>query len=137
MNRDGAGAQRAGSSAKKATMKLSPLASAIAMLATAAIAPPSFAQSNNDAVGLYGGINVGRSRATIDDPRIRGNLVSNGFTVDSLTDDNRSTGFKAFGGYQFNRNLALEGGAFSLGTFGYHATTTPAGSLDGRDGCAA
>ena len=70
-------------------MKLSHIASAIAILATAAIAQPSFAQSNNDTVGLYGGINVGRSRATIDDARIRGNLVNNGFWVNSLADDNR------------------------------------------------
>ena len=83
-------------------------------------------------MGLYGGINVGRSRATIDDARISGNLVNNGFAVNSLTDDNRSTGFKAFGGYQFDKNFALEGGVFTLGTFGYHATTTPAGTLDGE-----
>ena len=113
-------------------MKISYFASAIAVLATAAIAPPSLAQSNNDTVGLYGGINVGRSRATIDDPRISGSLINNGFAVNSLADANRSTGFKAFGGYQFDRNFSLEGGVFSLGSFGYHATTTPAGTLDGQ-----
>jgi OOP family OmpA-OmpF porin len=83
-------------------------------------------------VGLYGGINVGRTRATIDDERIRGNLVGNGFTVTSLADDDRSTGFKVFAGYQFNRNFAVEGGVFSLGKFAYRATTTPAGTLDGE-----
>lgn len=113
-------------------MKLSNIASAIAASAIAAIAQPSFAQSNNDTVGLYGGINVGRSRAKIDDARISGNLVNNGFAVNSLADDNRSTGFKAFGGYQFDKNFSLEGGVFSLGRFGYHATTTPAGTLDGQ-----
>lgn len=113
-------------------MTLSRIASAIAVLATTAIAHPSFAQTNDDMVGLYGGINVGRSRARIDDERIRGNLVGNGFTVNSLADDNRSTGLKAFGGYQFNNNFALEGGVFSLGKFGYHATTSPAGTLDGQ-----
>ena len=113
-------------------MKLSTIASAIAVLATAAIAQPSFAQSNNDTVGLYGGINVGRSRATIDDARISGNLVNNGFAVNSLADDDRSTGFKAFGGYQFDKNFSMEGGVFSLGRFGYHAITTPAGTLDGQ-----
>jgi OOP family OmpA-OmpF porin len=132
MNRDRTGAHRAGSSLTKATMKLSHIASAIAVLATAAIAQPSSAQGNNDMAGLYGGVNVGRSRATIDDARISGNLVSNGFAVNSLADDNRSTGFKAFGGYQLDKYLSLEGGVFSLGTFGYHATTTPAGTLDGQ-----
>lgn len=113
-------------------MKLSKIASAIATLAFGAIASPSFAQSNVDTVGLYGGINVGQSRATIDDVRITGNLVSNGFTVNSLTDDNRSIGGKLFGGYQFNKNFALEGGVFSLGKFGYQATTTPTGTLNGE-----
>jgi OOP family OmpA-OmpF porin len=113
-------------------MKLSPVASAIAVLALAAIAGPSYSQSNDETVGLYGGVNVGRSRATIDDERIRASLVQNGFAVNSLADDNRSTGFKIFGGYQFNKNFALEGGVFSLGKFGYQATTTPAGTLAGE-----
>ena len=113
-------------------MKLSPIASAIALLALVAIASPSFAQSNNDTVGLYGGINLGPSRARIDDPRITANLAGNGFTVNSLTDDDGSFGGKLFAGYQFNKYFALEGGAFSLGKFGYQATTTPAGTLNGE-----
>jgi OOP family OmpA-OmpF porin len=113
-------------------MRLTHVASAIASLALAAIASPSFAQSNNDTVGLYGGINVGPSRAKIDDPRISASLVNNGFTVDSLTDDDRSIGGKVFGGYQFNKNFAVEGGLFSLGKFGYQASTTPAGTLNGE-----
>jgi len=132
MNRDRAGAIAPARHSKKATMKLATIASAIAALATAAIAQPCFAQTNNDMVGLYGGINVGRSRAKIDDPRISASLVNNGFAVNSLTDDDRSTGVKAFAGYQLNPNFAVEGGVFSLGKFGYHATTTPTGTLDGQ-----
>jgi OmpA-OmpF porin, OOP family len=132
MNHDRADAIASARHSKKATMKLSTIGSAVAVLATAAVAQPSFAQNNNDMVGLYGGVNVGRSRATIDDSRISAGLVNNGFAVNSLADDNRSTGVKAFGGYQFNRNFALEGGVFSLGKFAYHATTTPTGTLDGQ-----
>ena len=113
-------------------MKLSDIASAIALLALSAIASPSFAQSNNDTTGLYGGLSLGPTRARIDDPRITASLVGNGFTVNSLGDDNRSFGGKLFGGYQFNRYFGLEGGAFSLGKFGYDATTTPAGTLHGE-----
>ena len=113
-------------------MKLSNIASAIAVLALAAVTSSSYAQSNNDTVGLYGGISAGPSRAKIDDPRITGSLVSNGFTVNSLSDDNRSAGGKVFGGYQFNKNIAIEGGLFTLGKFGYQATTTPAGTLNGE-----
>lgn len=118
---------------KKDMMKLSHITSAIAVLAAAAGASPAFAQSRNtDTIGLYGGVNVGQTRATIDDARIRGNLVNNGFNVTGLTDDDRSVGLKVFGGYQFTPNWALEAGVFSLGKFGYQATTTPAGTLDGQ-----
>jgi OmpA-OmpF porin, OOP family len=113
-------------------MKISNIASAIALVALAATAAPSLAQSSDDTVGLYGGINVGRSRATVDDARIRASLVGNGFAVNSLADDDRSTGFKLFGGLQFNKYFSLEGGVFSLGKFGYQATTTPAGTLNGE-----
>ena len=113
-------------------MKRFNIASAVALLALWAIANPSSAQGNNDTVGLYGGINLGPSRARIDDPRITANLVANGFALNSLSDDNRSFGGKLFGGYQFNRYFGLEGGAFSLGKFGYDATTTPAGTLHGE-----
>lgn len=113
-------------------MKLTHIAHATALLALAAIASPSFAQTNNDTVGLYGGINAGRSRATIDERRISGHLTSNGFTVDSFSHDNRSSAFKVFGGYQFDKHFSVEGGAFSLGEFGYQAATSPAGTLNGR-----
>ena len=113
-------------------MKLTHIALAIAVMATAASLQTAHAQSNNDTVGLYGGLNAGRSRATIDEERIRGNLVVNGFAVNSFEDDKRSTAFKAFGGYQFNKNFAVEGGVFSLGRFGYRATTMPTGTLEGQ-----
>ncbi len=81
--------------------------------------------------GWYGGFNVGQARATIDDPRITATLLGQGFTAVSIADDDRDTGFKIFGGYQLNRNFALEGGYFNLGEFGYTATTVPAGTLTG------
>lgn len=90
--------------------------------------PPVLA---NEAIsGWYGGANAGQSRARIDDPRISRSLQENGF-ASSITDDDRDTGYKIFGGYQFNRNLALEGGYFDLGKFGYTARTTPSGTLNG------
>lgn len=81
--------------------------------------------------GWYIGGNLGQTRATIDDPRIDANLRANGFTSNSISDDNRSLGGKVFGGYQFNNYLAVEGGYFNLGKFGYTATTVPAGTLRG------
>jgi OOP family OmpA-OmpF porin len=46
--------------------------------------------------------------------------------------DESDTAFKLFGGYQFNRNFALEGGYFNLGKFGFTSTTVPAGTLNGQ-----
>ncbi|GAA4014836.1 outer membrane beta-barrel protein [Actimicrobium antarcticum] len=97
-------------------------------LAFALLASP-FAMA--DDTGWYGGLNAGQSRAKIDDQRITSGLLGSGFATSSIVDDNRGTGFKVFGGYQFNKNFALEGGYFDLGRFGYTATTVPAGTLNG------
>ena len=78
----------------------------------------------------YMGGNIGQSRAKIDDARIISFLP--GATI---SNDNKGNAFKLFGGYQFNRNFALEGGYFNLGQFGYTATTVPpalAATLNGK-----
>ncbi len=85
-----------------------------------------------DDTGWYAGANVGQSRAKIDDPRIRAQLLQSGLTATSIVDNNRDTGYKLFGGYKINKNFALEGGYFNLGRFGYVATTVPAGTLSGN-----
>lgn len=84
-----------------------------------------------DEPGWYGGANLGQSRATIDNARIASGLLSGGLTTSGISDRDRSTGLKLYGGYQFNRNFALEGGYFNLGKFGFTANTVPAGSLSG------
>ena len=108
-------------------MKLTNASGGLALAALAAFASPSvMAQDSN----WYGGLNVGRSAAKIDDARINSNLLNGGFSSSAIADDDRSTGFKVFGGYQFNKNFAVEGGYFDLGRFGYTATTVPAGTLN-------
>lgn len=103
----------------------------LGLVALAAINSP-FAVADDS--GWYVGGNVGQSRAEIDNERITGNLLGAGFTTTSITDDNRDIAYKIFGGYQFNRNFALEGGYFDLGKFGFTSTTaTPsAGTLSGN-----
>ncbi|MCC2638672.1 MAG: OmpA family protein [Moraxellaceae bacterium] len=82
--------------------------------------------------GWYGGASVGQSRAEIDNERITRSLLANGFSAATIYDDDRDMGFKLFGGYEFNRYFALEGGYFDLGNMGFTATTTPAGTLNGN-----
>ena len=101
----------------------------LGLVALAAIAgPPAMA----DDTGWYGGLNIGQSRAKIDDAKITSTLLGAGLNTTSITDDNHDTGYKLFGGYRFNRNFALEGGYFDLGKFGFTSTTVPAGTLNGE-----
>jgi len=110
-------------------MKFSKFSCALGMAGLAALSSAGVAAQD---AGWYGGANLGRSGATIDDARINSSLLGSGFGSSVIVDDDRSTGFKAFGGYQINKNFAVEGGYFDLGNFGYTATTVPAGTLDGR-----
>jgi OOP family OmpA-OmpF porin len=82
--------------------------------------------------GWIGGLSVGQSKARIDDAAITDQLQTAGFGTTSINDVNLNTGVKFFGGYQFNRYFALEGGYFDLGRFGYQATTVPVGGLNGN-----
>ena len=80
----------------------------------------------------YVGGNIGQSRAKIDDAQITSQLTGISLPPSSISDDNRSNAFKLFGGYQFNKNFAVEAGYFNLGEFGFMATTVPAGTLSGK-----
>ena len=92
-------------------------------------AAPAFAQEGGY---YYGGLSVGKSQAKIDEERITASLLASGLTTTGMSKDERDTAFKLFGGYQFNRNFAVEAGYFNLGKFGFTSTTTPAGTLDGQ-----
>lgn len=98
------------------------------MAALAVIAGP--AASAQDA-GWYAGFNLGRSMAKIDDARITSSLLGAGYMTTSIDDRNRHFGYKLFAGYEFNKYIALEGGYFDLGTFGFTAKTVPVGTLNG------
>jgi OmpA-OmpF porin, OOP family len=109
-------------------MKFSKTSQALAVAALAVLASPlAMAQDT----GWYAGGNVGRAATTIDDGRITSGLAGEGLATTSIEDQNRHTAYKLYGGYQLNPNIALEGGYFDLGHFGYTAHTTPAGTLNG------
>jgi len=92
------------------------------------VSPMAFADDS----GWYVGANVGQSRAKLDDPRIIAGLLSAGIDTTAIKNDDRHFGYKLFGGYQFNKYFALEGGYFDLGKFGFTATTLPPVGLTGN-----
>jgi len=77
----------------------------------------------------YGGIGVGTSRSKIDEQDVATTLIGPGITTNVLTRDRRDTAYRLFGGYQFNRNFAIEAGYFDLGRFGFTAATSNASTL--------
>ena len=94
----------------------------------ALLALPVWAQDDGY---FYGGLALGKARAKIDQDRITAGLKAGGLTTTDFTRNESGTAYKLFGGYQFNRNIALEAGYFDLGKFGFGATTVPAGTLNG------
>jgi len=80
---------------------------AIAALSTGAIA------QQPTSTGFYGGLGLGESRADLETGAIGG-----------LTDE-KDTAWKLFGGYQFNRYIAVEAGYADIGKF---SVAGPAGS---------
>ncbi|MDD2775881.1 MAG: OmpA family protein [Gallionella sp.] len=116
-------------------MKLTLTSSKLSLAVLVAIASPLAMADEagwTDDSGWFMGANIGQSRTTIDDPRITANLLAQGLTTTAIADNNRDTGYKLFGGYQFNKYFGLEGGYFNLGQFGFLSTTLPAGSLAGN-----
>jgi OOP family OmpA-OmpF porin len=79
----------------------------------------------------YLGAGIGQSRAKIADHRVSEGLRQSGITTTTIDNDDRDIGVKLFGGKQFNKYFAVEGGYFNLGKFGYTAHTTSAGNQTG------
>lgn len=112
---------------KKLNFHPRPTLLALAMLAS----PLLHAQEDATNTGMYVGISAGESKAHIDNARITQSLLGAGLVTDSLTEDRKDTGYKAFVGFPINPYWAVETGYFDLGRFGFTANTTPAGSLTG------
>lgn len=102
----------------------------LSVLSVALFALASPAATADDP-GWYVGANFGQARAKIDDTRITDNLLAAGFTTTALKDNDKHFGYKLFGGYEFNKYFALEGGYFNLGGFGFTANTAPPSGLTG------
>jgi OOP family OmpA-OmpF porin len=100
----------------------------LGLLALTIIAAPMVSAQDS---GWYLGANVGQSKSKIDDAQITNSLLRGGLATTSMSDRDHDTGFKVFGGYQFNKYFAFEGGYFDLGKFGFTSNTLPAGTLNG------
>ena len=97
---------------------------ALAVLAVLGTVASSGVIAQDSTTGPYIGANLGTTRAQFNNDSINSTLAGQGFTVTSRTEDNSSAGYKLFGGYQLNRNFAVEGGYFDLGRFNYSLNTT-------------
>jgi OmpA-OmpF porin, OOP family len=110
----------------KSTFALRILSGAVLAALTAASA------AAQESPYFYAGGGVGRSRANFDENQITANLLGGGLTTTGISQHERDTAYKFFGGYQFNRYFGLEAGYFNLGKFGFTSTTVPAGTLTGN-----
>ncbi|WP_295993626.1 OmpA family protein [Rugamonas sp.] len=110
---------------------LTVLASAL-LLSQSAQADEDWSNSDWTDSAWYLGGGVGRSKASIDQERLTTALIAGGATSVNLQPHERDTAYKIFVGKQLTRNFALEAGYFDLGQFGFNATSTPAGTLNGN-----
>jgi OOP family OmpA-OmpF porin len=80
----------------------------------------------------YGGVSAGQATTNMEEQRITQTQLGPSFAVTAIHKDERDTSYKAFGGYQFSRYMALEGGYFHLGNPKFRADTSPTGTLHGQ-----
>ncbi len=83
----------------------------------------------------YVGFGLGQTRGGADAQRISDSVVAplvGGFGSQTITSDNRDTGYKVFLGYQMNPWLGVELGYFHLGKQRFTNTTVPLGALQGQ-----
>ncbi len=106
------------------TVRAITLLSFAGLTALAVPISPAMAQT-----GFYVGGNIGITRGEIDEDAINQGLIGIGATSASTTSDQSGTGHKAYGGYSFTPNIAIEAGYFDLGKFTTDSTVSPPGTL--------
>ncbi len=103
------------------------------LMLAAFAATTASAQSMGDPYAYYsGGLSVGESQAPMDSRRIAETILGGRAAISSISDEERDTTYKVFGGYQFNRYIGLELSYFNLGKFSFDANTVPAGRVGGK-----
>ncbi len=82
--------------------------------------------------GWYSGFGVGKAWSDIDVGEVVTRLHAAGYNSSLISTYDDDVAAKMFGGYQFNRNFALEAGYFDLGKFNYSVNTVPAALQQGK-----
>ena len=81
----------------------------------------------------YWGLSGGQSRAKFDQQRLANSrLVPGIFSTGITRHDYTDPAFRAFGGYQINRNWGIELAYFDLGRSNFSSSTLPAGTINGE-----
>jgi len=104
-----------------------------ATTATSALAQQTYSPSEWSDSYYYWGLAGGQSRAKYDEQglvnsRLRPGIFSTGITGR----DDKDGAFRVFGGYQFNRNWALEAAYFDLGRSSFSSGIFPTGNVNGE-----
>lgn len=94
----------------------------------ASLSTPALA---DEETGGYFGIGAGVTMADMDGGAIDADLATLGLTTRTTVDD-QDFGFKVFGGYRFNRNIAIEGAYTNFGKFSSHTDVLAGGSGTGK-----
>ena len=87
-------------------------------------AAPSYAQ-------WYVGASVGKSDIKFNNAAQSDQFLDLGFTNPSTVSNTKDTGYRAFGGYQLHKYIAIEAAYVDLGRFSFRTDVTPRGSLTG------
>ena len=104
------------------------------LIASLMLAALYAATGSNAFAQWYAGGNVGQSRVSYSSSQLVTDLAAAGITGTGSV-SNTDIGGKAFLGYRFNENLALEGGYFNMGRFtvnGSYTAPAPAGTFAER-----
>ena len=101
----------------------------LACLSTLASAMAGTAHAQ-EANYTYFGLSAGQSHSQLNETDTTNSLLGAGNGASLQDNQRQDTAYKLFGGYQFNRNFAIEGGYFNLGQFNYQSTA-PGSSLNG------
>jgi OOP family OmpA-OmpF porin len=125
---------------KKTTQSQKPLLILSLIAMSLAASGSALAQSNTVSdptfsnKGFYGGLGAGGSNSTHDNYNFNDRVgvgAGTGVGVSSVNIDDKDRAYKAFLGYQLNKNFAVEGGYFDLGDNTSTANLTTGGVIRG------